>query len=296
MLTRGQVIAALLAAEVAIVCLAVASIFGGRLPASFMAPTEARATAGPRLVEDGPHKIFDAGAHPALTVDIGYADLTIVARPAAPIDVSVSSSMAYGVLRVKSPIEARSDGETIHISTSGEPGWSIGDDRMVTVVVPPETKVTVVNAGDIRASGLRAEASFSAAGRGSVSVDDYDAPSLHIESPDGRISLHQVVAARLEANSDGRVEGTALQLRDGSVESSGRVSLGFAPGTDTLVTAATDDGRVRLSGFAATAQAATAPPNRDEDDASSQSVRVGSGSGHLDVHSSDGNISLSQEG
>jgi hypothetical protein len=296
MLSRGQVIAALLLAEVAIVCLAVASIFSVRLPTSFVAPTEARAAAGPHLVEDGPHRRFEAGAHPALTVDIGYADLTIVARPAASIDVSASSSTDYGALRVRSPIEATSDGETIHVTTSGEPSWSIGDDRMVTVIVPPETKVTVVNAGDIRASGLRAEASFTTAGRGSVTVDDYDAPSLRIDSSDGRIMLHQVVAARLEVNADGRVEGTALQLRDGSVESSGRVSLGFAAGTDALVTAATDDGQVHLSGFAATAQAASASTSGDGDDASSQSVRVGAGSGHLDVHSSDGSIRLSQEG
>jgi hypothetical protein len=295
MLSRGQVIAALLAAEVAIVCLAVVSITSVHLPASFVTPTEARDAAGPRLVEDGPHRIFDGGAHPALTVDIGYADLTIVARAAAPIDVSVSSSTAFGVFRVKSPIEARSDGETIHISTSGDPGWSIGDDRMVTVIVPPETKVTVVKAGDIKASGLRAEASFSTAGRGSVTVDDYDAPSLHVESSDGRISLHQVVAAHLDANGDGRVEGTGLQVRDGSVESNSRVSLGFASGADTLVTATTDDGRVRLAGFAAATEAASASTSRD-DDASSQSVRLGAGTGHLDVHSSDGNISLSQEG
>jgi hypothetical protein len=295
MLSRGQVIAALLAAEVAVVCLAVVSITSVRLPASFMA-TEARAGAGPRLVEDGPHRIFDAGAHPALAVDIGYADLTIIARAAAPIDASVSASSAYGVLRATSPIEARSDGDTIRISTTGDPSWSIGDDRMVTVVVPPETKVTVLHAGDIRASGLRAEASFQSVGRGSVTVDDYDAPTLRVESSDGRISLHQVVTTHLEANSDGRVEGTALQVRDGSVESDGRVSLGFASGADTLVTATTDSGRVRLSGFAATTQPASASTSHDEDDASSQSVRVGAGTGHLDVHSSDGNISLSQEG
>jgi hypothetical protein len=174
----------------------------------------------------------------------------------------------------------------------------MGDDRMVTVLVPPETQVTVVNAGDIKATGLRAEATLNSIGNGSVTVDDYDAAALHVSSSDGPIVLHQIVAPRLDATSSSdRIEGTALQVRDGIVESDGRVTLGFATGADTLVTAKASDGKIHLMGFDA---AASGAPGRsssdDDDDSSSQTVRVGSGDGRLEVHSSDGNITLDQEG
>ncbi len=283
---RGTIIAALVVIELAIVGESVAALHGGQ-PAPWSAQlTGARAESGPQFVKDGPHQRFAAGPHPALTVDIGYADLTILTRETSQIEVGVRASTAFGILREKAPIAARADGETIRIETSDKHAWSTGDDRMVTVLVPPGTKVTVVNAGNIRANGLRAEASFNSTGNGSVTVEDYDAPALHVASSSGRISLHRFVAARLDATSSkGRVEGTGLQVRDGSVDADGRVALGFAAGADTLVTAEASNGRVSALGFAAAS----------EDVSSSRSVRVGTGHGHFDVHSSDGNITLSQE-
>jgi len=157
----------------------------------------------------------------------------------------------------------------------------------------------VVNAGDIKANGLRADGSFNSIGNGSVTVGDYDAPALHVAASNGHIFLHQIVASSLDAtSSNGRVEGTGLQVRDGSVEGDGRVTLGFAAGTDTLVTARTSNGRISVSGFSAAASFTTRPKSSDDDDddSPSQTVRVGAGNGHFDVHSSDGNVILSQEG
>lgn len=299
MIPQGTIIAALLALELAIVGEAVVALHADQPAPPSAQRTDAQTAFGPHLIEGGPHQVFDAGSHPMLTVDIGNADLTILTSKAPQIDVSVSASTAYGAFRAKAPITAREDRETIRIATTERHRWSVGDNRMVTVVVPPQTVVTVVNAGDIRANGLRAEASFNSVGAGSVTVEDYDAPALHLASSNGRISMHQIVAARVDATSaNGRVEGTALQVRDGSVESNGPVTLGFAAGADSLVTAATDNGRVSLSGFTAAASAATGrkSPQSGADDVSSQTVRVGTGSGHLDVHSSDGNINLAQEG
>jgi DUF4097 and DUF4098 domain-containing protein YvlB len=107
------------------------------------------------------------------------------------------------------------------------------------------------------------------------------------------------VATRIDASSDdGRVEGTGLQVHDGTIESSnGRVTLGFAPGTDTVVNAETSNGSVRVSGFASSAVPATHSSDDDDDDTpSARTVRIGAGTGRLDVHSSDGNITLNQEG
>jgi hypothetical protein len=294
MISRGTVIAALFVVELAIIGEAFVAIRGDQ-PALSAPRIDAPAASGPHLVEDGPHEIFQAGAHPALTVDIGYADLTILTGKSSQIDVSLSGDTAFGVFRTKGPLVALRDGETIRIVATSGHRWSIGDDRMVTVLVPAETQVTVVKAGDIRASGLRAEASFNSIGHGSITVDDYDAPALHVSSSDGPIVLHRIVAPRLDAtSSNDRIEGTALQVRDGTIESDGRVTLGFATGADTVITAKASDGKINLSGFSSGASGHASSADDDED-SSLQTVRVGSGDGRLDVHASDGNITLAQE-
>ncbi|GAC1433691.1 MAG: hypothetical protein NVSMB5_27230 [Candidatus Velthaea sp.] len=295
MISRGAIIAGLLVVELAIIGEAGVALRGGQPASSSGQSIYARTASGSRLLEGGPHRIFEAGAHPALTVDIGYADLTIRTGKASRIDVSLAASKAFGVFRATAPITASEDGETIRIATTHGRRWSMGDDRMVTVLVPPATQVTVVNAGDIQANGLRAESSFSSIGSGTVTVEDYAAPALHVETSNGRIVLHRIVASRLEVTSNNdRVEGTALQVRDGSVESDGRVTLGFAAGADTLVTAATSSGRIGATGLTAGASGANAS-TRSEADSASQSVRVGAGAGRLDVHVHDGNINLYQE-
>jgi len=300
MLPRAQLIVVLVAIEFAIVGGMVYSIGGARAGPWFGPRYGPIATLGPHLIEGGPHQTFAVGLHPALTVDIGYADLTILTRNASQFDVAVSKSTDFGYFRATAPFTAHKDGETLRIATTATASWAIGDDRMVTVVVPPETQVTVVNAGDITANGLRAAASFSS-NNGLVVVDDFDAPTLHIDtSTNGRISLQHIVATRLEASSThGRVEGSGLQVRDGRVETGhGSVRLGFTTGTDTLVSADTD-GKIRVTGFANATSPATvraSSDSDDNDDSSSQTVRIGSGDGRLDVHSDSGNIDLTQEG
>jgi len=295
---RSTVILALIVVELAIIGEAFVALHPGRPGAAFAQGGEAQTASGGHLVEGGPHQVFDAGAHPAISVDIGYADLTILTSKTAHIDVSLGAGSSGGFFPATVPIAASEDNDTIRIATTKQQRWSTGDDRMVTVVVPPETEVTVINAGDIKASGLRAEASLNSIGTGSITVEDYEGPALHVTASDGRISMRQIVATRVEAtSSDGRVVGTGLQVRDGTVESDGSVTLGFAAGSDTLVNAQTDDGKVRLSGFDAAKTGATEHKNDDgDDDSASQTVRVGASDGHFDVHSSDGNINLAQEG
>jgi hypothetical protein len=76
------------------------------------------------------------------------------------------------------------------------------------------------------------------------------------------------------------------------------VSLGFANGADTTITAGAANGHVRVSGFAATAAYVRGGDDGDDDDGSSaeKTVRIGAGSGRLDVRASNGSIDLSQEG
>ena len=299
MIPRGTIIAALIGIEIAILGEMVVAARGEQPVPSSVQRMVAEAAHGPNLVEGGPHRLFDAGANAALVVDIGYADLTILTGTASQIDVALDASTDFGLLRATAPITVRKDGDTIRIATTRH-GWSAGDNRMVTVVVTPGTKVTVVDAGDIKANGLRAEASFKSVGNGSVTIEDYEAPGLRVATSDGDISLRQIVAGRLTATSrNGHIDGAALRVRDGSVETSNdRVRLGFAPGADTLVSANTSNGAIRISGFAANASAGNAPTSSgdaDESDSFSRTVRIGAGSGRLDVHATNGDIDLRQE-
>jgi len=232
-------------------------------------------------------------------VDIGYADLTVRAGSTSQFDVSVSKSADFGVFRTTTPITAREDGDTVRVAMSGDPDWTTGDNRRVTVIVPPDTRVTVVKAGNIEVSGLRAEASIKSVGHGSIAVDDYHAPALDVAASDGAISLHEIAAPRVEVKTDGGgVDATGLQVGDGMIESTdGPVTLGFSAGADTVVNAQTADGTIGVSGIASAAAATTTKSDEDDDDKpSSRSVRLGGGDGRLDVHSSDGNIFISQEG
>jgi hypothetical protein len=246
---------------------------------------------GPNLKEGGPPRTFYAGTHPTLTVDIGYADLTIRTSSDVRLDVSVAPSHAFGMFRTTTPITAHEDGQAVQIAKADDDGWSMGDDRMVTVVVPPDTQVTVASAGNITVDGLRAPASITAAGRGSVTVEDFNASSLDVKASH-KIILDRVVATRVDVTStDSRVEGTDLQVRDGRIESDGPMSLRFAPGADTVVSANPGDGKVSVSGpVTVTSDAGS----KSDDDDTSRTVRIGAGNGHLDARANDDDIALSQ--
>jgi DUF4097 and DUF4098 domain-containing protein YvlB len=111
--------------------------------------------------------------------------------------------------------------------------------------------------------------------------------------------LRQVTAQRIEASSsNGRVEAVGLAVRDGSISSSnGRVSLEFAPGADTTVTADASNGSIS-AGDLATAPGGAVAAGSDEDDSddsATKKVRIGAGAGQLGVHASNGSIVLKRE-
>jgi hypothetical protein len=311
MVPRATLIAVLIGVEVALVAGMAGAIRGGSLPSSFGFPH------GPAGMPGGaPQWSFAAGPNPSVTVDIGHADLTIETRAGAQIAVAV---VPGAEIRSSGPIAASDDAGTVHVTATGIIASNFYvDDRNVHVTVPPATRIVVVSAGDIAATGLRAAASFDSqhgfitvrdfrgeltatSADGHVEISNADCTSLHVTSSNGRVVLRQVAAAQIDASSyNGRVEGTGLQLRDGRVSSSnGRVSLGFAPNADTLISASSSNGRVHVSGFAATPgnQAQRGDDDGDDADASSAThVRIGSGNGRLDVRASNGNIDLNQEG
>jgi hypothetical protein len=294
MVQRLPLIAALVIIEIAIVGGAFIAIRGGA-PVGWSLHQHHHD--GDRGTGSGSSYSFVTGAAPALTIDVGYADVAIVAQPGGNVGVSVPGDQLPAFMGPLPPITATANGDAVHI-VAQKGHWSMfGDPRVVRITVPGAARVTIENAGNISATGLRGEASFSSV-RGDITVDDFNAPALHLAASDGHMMLHAIVADRLDAtSSNGHVEATGLQVRDGRVISdNGRITLGFRPGADTLVSAATSNGRIKVSGLAAAAVVRTGGDDDDDDDSNTRTVRVGAGDGRLDVHASNGNINLNQEG
>jgi hypothetical protein len=320
MVPRATLIAVLVGIELALVFAMVVAMGGG--PQAHYGSWPGAPAGAAALTPETPPLTFPAGEHPALAVDVGMADVTIDTHPLARIDVTVTDGFRH--IGSQAPIITRADGNTIRISADESDFWAfLGDSRIVHITVPSETRVVIANAGNINLTGLRADATVTSGAHfhpgdgisvrdfrgsltatspdGTIEVTDADCPQLHLASSNGRVTLTRVRALQIFASSsNGRVEGTGLQLRDGSVASSnGRVSLGFATGADTTITAGAANGRVHLSGFAATAASdVRGSDDEDDDDDSSaaKTVRIGAGSGRLDVRASNGSIDLSQEG
>jgi Putative adhesin len=293
---RGTLIAVLIGVEIALVVMMAQAISPGA-----SAPWHDAASNQPSSGRAADYT-FHTGPQPEVTVDIGYADLTVYQHSEPGIAVNVTGHGWHGFGSSAPPITATQDGNIVNVSAAESSGFSWGDDRMVTIAVAPGTRLTVNNAGNIKATGLRAQASFKSVGNGTVWIEDFNGPSLDVASSNGRLTMHNIVARQLDAeSSNGRVEVTGLQVRDGNIDSSnGRVSLGFAPGADTTVTAATSNGHINVSGFTVTPAKAVKHGDDDDDDdddsTSARTIRVGSGSGRLGVHTSNGSIYISQEG
>jgi len=294
---RGTLIAVLIGVEVALVAMMAQAISPGASAPWHDAASNQSSGSG-RAADYS----FHTGPQPEVTVDIGYADLTVYQRSEPGITVNVTGHGWHGFGSSVPAITATQDGNTVNVSAAESSGLSWGDDRMVTIAVSPGTRLTVNNAGNIKATGLRAQASVKSVGNGTVWIEDFNAPSLDVASSNGRLTLHNIVVRQLDAeSSNGRVEVTGLQVRDGNIDSSnGRVTLGFAAGADTTVTAATSNGHINVSGFAVSPAKVVKRGDDDDDDdddsSSAKTIRVGAGAGRLGVHTSNGSIYLSQGG
>ena len=302
-LQRGTLIAVLVGVEIALVFMMAQAVNPAfRTPWQMQTMHDFQGTFGTAAAGDpsplGTKYNFTVGEQPEVTVDIGYADLTIERGSEPHVSVDVPSHGWHGIGASAPAITAHQDGDRILVAEAERSGWTLSDDRRVHIVVTPGTRIIVQNAGNIDASGLRAAATFSS-NNGYVAITDFNAPSLAVETSNGRVELRDVTAPSFEvSSSNGRIEGSALHVTNGHVSSSnGRVTLRFAPGTDTTVTAATSNGSIDAGGLSATsAKPHKSSDDDDDDDATAKTIRIGSGAGQLDVHSSNGNINLSQEG
>lgn len=322
MVPRATLIAVLIGVEVAILVAMVNAVQGRGISWFPVAATAPVTVAGPHIGHRPRAYQFPAGAHPAIIVDAAGVDVVVETQAVPQINVVMHEERSGPFSGKPQEISASDEGGTIHVTSDDVQQTHVFGYEKLTlqIAAPPNTRVSVTDAGDVTLIGFRAATSldsrdgaievrdfrgdlsaFSSDGR--IDVTDADCSTLHATASNGRLVLTHVSAAQIDASSNnGRVIGTAVQLHDGRVSSAnGRVSLGFTAGADTTVTAATSNGRINVSGFPVVPAAFVKPggdaSDSDDDDApAAKTVRVGAGSGRLDVHTSNGSIDLSQEG
>jgi Putative adhesin len=320
MVPRSTLIAVLVGVEIALVVSMVNAVrgrgftwFGPGVPMAQAGTSDTNTPRKPRTYQ------FPAGPNPAVVVDAAGVDVVLETRAVPQISVVMREQRTGPFFGKAQEITARDDGGTVHVTSDDVQQTHVFGSETLTlhIAAPANTRISVSDAGAITLAGFRAATSLDSrsgavdvrdfrgdltatTSQGRVDVSDADCSTLHVSSSDGRVVLRRVNAAQIDASSsNGRLEGSGLQLRDGTIATSnGRVSLGFTRGTDATVTAGTSNGRVNVSGLEAMPAKYVRHGGDDSDDDSSaaKTVRIGTGSGKLDVHTSNGSIDLNQEG
>jgi hypothetical protein len=306
MISRSTLIGALVVVELAIVGLAARAVGAGAGPPSYPAPARNVAWSG------GSSALLDrtipTGPSPVVVVDVHDVDVTIETA-AAPSVRAYDTTQRWGFVSGGSlpavTLERTADGVrvsapenagTVHLVFGG---WG----RRLHLTVPPTAQVRVVSGGSIDASGLRApfvahvaDDSISVRDQrgdvdvstndGRIELDDVQGGRIEASTNDGRLVLTQIVANQLDASTDdGRIQAHDIRAVDGTVSTkNGRVTMGFADGSDAVVTLHTADGKITVDGIA----------RSDSDGDHAQTVQLGSGRGHFAVSTGDGSITVTQ--
>jgi hypothetical protein len=254
-------------------------------------------------------KTLETGPSPHVVIDDEDATLAVTVRAGTTVSLTEESRADSWVRGDNRPATMEKTDDGVRIARpSGGLVVSIGSvRRQLGVVVPPGAHLDVENAGSTTVAGLRADATVHS-DDGSIVVTDVRG-ALDIKTDDGRIELHDVAGPSIAVNSDngrivfdavradevavstdnGRIEVARSLLRGGKIETdSGRIALGLDARSDVTVNARASSGRV-----------SALPPlsvsGGDDDDAPAV-IRVGNGSGRLEVGSDDGSITVSAVG
>ena len=305
---RLAIIAGLGVVELWIVGLMLRSVAGGHDAGALITSAQI-GSASPAPARDGGARTIETGSAPDVVIDDEGATLTVTALTGASVAVRNRSEHGWfdhheAPLR----IEKTSGGVQI-LRAPGDAGIMFGSPRReLDVVVPPQARLEVRNAGAMVVSGLRADAVLHSddgsvrvrdnrgdlrvsTDNGRIELSDVEASYVEAGSDDGRITFDRVRADRVAVSTDnGRIEVQRSRLRGGKIQTdNGRVTLGLDPHSDVLISAKTESGKISA------ASPLIVTGSGEEDDAPA-TIRVGSGSGALDVASSDGSISIRSGG
>jgi hypothetical protein len=262
------------------------------------------------------NKTFETGSAPAVFIDDGSSAVNVTVRPGHAVVVREQIKSSGWVLHTRrAKLDVSFADNTVSIVRRGsDPMVMAGAyERSFNIVVPPGTRLEIANAADIRVNGLRDAAKLHSE-NGSIEVRDHRA-AVTASSDNGRIELHDVIASTAEISTgngrivfenvradaltahtdNGRIDASGVTTRGGTIESgNGRIELGLAQGNDLTVTAKASAGKVTAESPLAFEPRASGDDNDDND--VPRTLRMGNGTGKLQVSSDNGSITMSQGG
>jgi DUF4097 and DUF4098 domain-containing protein YvlB len=260
----------------------------------------------------------DAGTAPRVAVDDVDSRVIVAASNDGLVHVKDLTS-AHGTFFndratvAQLDVKRTSDGVSISRPESNgvhlQLGWF---ERRIEVEVPPGSHVDVARCAGAEISGIVGGVAVTSQDgrikladlRGSVRAHSDDGSiyasrvrgdDLALQSNDGRLSLVDVSASSLDAQTkSGSIEARDLEIAGGTQPRAvlhtgdGSIRVALAPRADLTVDASTGDGSVSVDGQS----------YRDTGggDAAQHTVRLGSGSGNLQLSSDDGSIHIVTNG
>jgi hypothetical protein len=327
--SRAGVIALLIAAEVAIVVLAI-YIMGG-------AHAAWASNGGMHHIDYSAKPIapLSAGSTPHVVVNDDDDRIMVTASTDGLVhvtDLKQYHGTFWGTPDIKPlTVERTADGVSIARAPSNGMNislffsWNV--DR-IAIAIPPGSTLDIERSSGSNITGLTGavtarsqDGSITLAtlrgnvdaqsSDGAIEATDVRADDVKVQSADGHIELHGVITGTLSATTeDGHIAIDGLQITgnnaiihsdDGSI----RVNGSFATGTYEV---SSDDGHIdvtvpaqsNLTVAASTGDGSITRDGRSYDggdsDSTSQSFTLGGGSGHLNLTSHDGSISITTNG
>jgi hypothetical protein len=308
---RTSWIAMLVAAEIVILGLVAYSIRGAFSGSPF-------AGVGGGTGADFVPKTFApiaAGSTPRVTIDDPDSGVTIGVSQDGLVHVKDDTSFSGWMFHTRGypQLTVTQDSNGVHISRPAHDEiWGIGfsnSHQHFEVQVPANATVSVDECDNAEVSGLKNGATIKALdGRieltnvagtivahsddGHIAADDVTSPSLDLSSNDGWIEVKNFTAAGSAPfvqlrSDDGHIAASGLFPAGGKYDvatSDGHINVAFAHGSDVTIDASTNDGSLHVDGVRQRSD--------DDSDGVRQSIRVGSGSSAMRVHSDDGSITI----
>lgn len=313
MRSRTPLIAVLIAVELAIVGLVVYSLSGAH-------PAWASGGGGLQHIDYTAKSIaaISAGASPHVVVNDSDDRVIVTASTDGLVHVQ-DLEQYHGTFwghPNETPLTVTRTPDGVSIARPDSGGMNISfffswDTERIAVAVPPGTMLDVEQSSGDEVTGLNANLTVKSQD-GSIDATSIRADKVYLNSSDGHIELHDVVAGTLDVNSDDghisldniRVTGDAatIHTNDGPVSGDvgfaaggtyevssddGHITLTLPSRSNLTVVASTNDGHFQRDGQSI--------GNRDDDGAGG-TFTLGGGSGHLNVNSHDGSISIMTNG
>ncbi len=302
-MSRASIVAMLVAVEIAIVGIALYTVrdISRVHAAGFVAKTIAP---------------LDAGSAPLVTIDDVDSRVDVAPSSDGRVHVKDFTDMRGSLFGSHSSIaqlDVKRTSDGVAISRPGSGGVNVGfwwSERRIEVDVPSGTRLAIARCSGARISGVEGGVTVASQdGRitltdlrgtiqaksadGSITATRVRGDSLVLESSDGRLRLEDVTASSLDAQTrDGSIEAHGLAIAGGAQHAvlhtgDGSIRVALATGADLTVDASTGDGHIDVDGNAA---------SNGGSDSTQRTVRVGNGSGSLQLSSGDGSIHLITNG